>query len=705
MKMYLVGPNDESYLSKRRTWDLDQVLKIVDDGDVIQLEEDYSPYYEEDINKIIIGKNITIIGHIRKSKDGDLYTNTLNKILIKENTNVTLKNICIVDDREKENCLNIKNNSSLIAENILIENHSSNGENYPIVYLAENSEANFNNLTLRPSSKLDGKNIVYAINSSLTISNSILNTGVKGVNASLSLESTTINNSYSSPLYIDKQSIAHLNAVELNSDKYLVLIKDSELTVSNSTLNTKVKGDNSSLNLEDTFINSTSSNALVASNQSIVHLKLVRLDGSKTTKDNTYSCVKILNSKGSFESVTIAQANYHAAFDLRNSNFTIHDSLIDSLNSISSTVNINNTRIIESFIAKDNSKIKLTLLTIDGKYNGTINLYANRNSSIQGDTINFGKESSPTIRLETNVDFDVEKINLSSYDSNEEAFQVDQDGNLIILDKEVEIDYFGKKRPSERLNELIGSHNIKEEVKDFVNFEKIRNDRKKDGLKNSISSFHSLFRGNPGTGKTTVARILGELFYENKLISKEVFIEVSKSDLVGNHIVETTTKTRKILESALGGVLFINEAHTLSMGISKDCGLEAINEIVSFMENHRNDTIVIFAGDTDDMNRFLETNDGLKSLIANIFDFPDFTIDELIQIGLIDIHKQDYQVNDEAYRRLIYNNYEQAYDQSNSIWIKDLNQRILRKAATRMVNNKDSDLTTILDEDLDSLMI
>lgn len=643
MSIFLVGPNDETFFSKRTTWDFNEALEAANNGDTIEFTKDFSPYYEEGSKKIIIEKDITLLGQLYETEEELIHTNIINQIFIKNEANVTLKNIHIKANNEKENCLLVRERASVTVENVIIENESTSNKNYPLVYLEENSTTLFDRVNIQANTKLDGNNKMVVKGASLTISNSIIHLGVKGSNAELIFENTDIHH--------------------------------------------------------------PGSNALYTNDQSVIQLTSVYITGGKITEDAKFPCVKCDNSEGKLNNVLIEQPNYDAAFMLVNSNFTIDECQVDSLSSISSTVSINHTQIIESFSAKDRSTINSTRFDILGRENGKINLFANNHSSFQVDTINFGQESYPNIKLEYNVDFDVGQANLLEYNQENEDFQIDENGYLIILNKEIDIEFFGKKSSSQRLNELIGIENVKSEVEEFVAFAQMNLLREEQGLKGSVMSLHSMFLGNPGTGKTTVARIIGELLYEKNVIPNQVFIEVSRSDLVGNYIGHTATKTREVLESALGGVLFIDEAYTLSNGGSKDFGIEAINEILSFMENHRNDLVIIFAGYTNEMNEFLETNDGLKSRIPNLFDFPDYTIDELIQIGLIDIREQNYQINEEAYRELIYNNYEHSYDQSNGRWIRNLNERIIRKMALRIMEIENPDITKILDVDVYSLMV
>lgn len=643
MSIFLVGPNDETFFSKRTTWDFNDALQAADNGDTIEFVKDFSPYYEEDSKQIVIEKDITFIGQLHETEEESLHTNVINRIFIKNEANVTLKNIHIKENNEKANCLNIKEKASVTLENVFIENESTSDKNYPLVHLSENSTTLFNQVIIQANTNVDGNNTMVVKDSSLTISNSIIHLGVRGYNAEL--------------------------------------------------------------NFDHTDIHHPGSNALYTNNQSVLHLDSVYITGGKITEDTSWPCVKLDDSEGRLNKVLIKQPNYNSALQLANSSFTIDECQVDSLSSHSSTVSINHTQIIESFAARNHSTIKSTWFDIFGRENRQINLFADDHSSFQVDTINFGKESYPNVKLEYNVDFDVGQVNFLAYDEINESFQADENGHLIVLNKEIEIDFFGEKSSSQRLDELIGIESVKSEVEEFVAFAQMNLLREEQGLKGSVMSLHSMFLGNPGTGKTTVARIIGDLLYEKKVISNNVFIEVSRSDLVGNYIGQTATQTREILESALGGVLFIDEAYTLNRGGSKDFGIEAINEILSFMENHRNDLVIIFAGYTNDMNKFLETNDGLKSRIPNLFDFPDYTMDELIQIGLIDIHGQNYQINEEAYRELVYNNYEDSYDESNGRWIRNLNERIIRKMALRIMRTENPDVTKILDEDVYSLMV
>lgn len=181
--------------------------------------------------------------------------------------------------------------------------------------------------------------------------------------------------------------------------------------------------------------------------------------------------------------------------------------------------------------------------------------------------------------------------------------------------------------PTQSLEELIGLNSVKQNINDIINaikIEKLRGGKAIAG--------HYIFQGNPGTGKTTVARILGAKFKELGLLSKGHFVEVKREDLVGEYIGHTAIKTKEILEKSLGGILFIDEVYTLSTGGETDFGKEAINAIVPFIEDNRDKFIVIIAGYTNEMNDFLDTNPGLKSRFNNTINFEDYTSEEMFEI-------------------------------------------------------------------------
>ncbi|MDY3005755.1 AAA family ATPase [Anaerococcus sp. AGMB00486] len=252
----------------------------------------------------------------------------------------------------------------------------------------------------------------------------------------------------------------------------------------------------------------------------------------------------------------------------------------------------------------------------------------------------------------------------------------------------------------EKLNKLIGINQVKKQVNEFISMAELNKRRKDQGQRVQSMSLHSLFLGNPGTGKTTVARILGSLLYQKSIITENKFIEVSRSDLVAGFVGQTAIKTREVLKSALGGVLFIDEAYSLSSGTGNDFGREAIDEILKFMEDYRDNIVIIFAGYSKEMAEFLGMNSGLSSRIPNRFVFEDYDDEEICQIGLLSLNSLGYNINEDLYKDIIVNNYHKTNDNSNGRWVRNFNERLVKTMSQRVANTNSDDIDNILDEDL-----
>ena len=255
----------------------------------------------------------------------------------------------------------------------------------------------------------------------------------------------------------------------------------------------------------------------------------------------------------------------------------------------------------------------------------------------------------------------------------------------------------------ERLQKLIGINQVKEQVDQFVSLVELNQKREEQGMENGDFTLHSLFLGNPGTGKTTVARIVGEILYQKGIIAEKKFIEVSQSDLIAGFVGQTAIKTKEVLESALGGVLFIDEAYSLTQSDHNSFGDEAVNEILKFMEDHRKDIVIILAGYTKEMGEFMNTNSGLVSRVPHRFDFEDYTPDELVQIGLLNLYNNDYKLDESAYGQVVKECYRNSNDRSNGRWVRNLNEKLIMILSRRISKNPDADITLIVEDDLVAL--
>ncbi len=201
----------------------------------------------------------------------------------------------------------------------------------------------------------------------------------------------------------------------------------------------------------------------------------------------------------------------------------------------------------------------------------------------------------------------------------------------------------------ENLNALTGLENVKHQVNSLVNLIRVQKMRENQGMKVSDVSKHMVFMGNPGTGKTTVARMLAEIYKYLGVLRKGQLVEVDRSGLVRGYVGQTASRVQEVVEEALGGILFIDEAYTLTVKKGEgDFGQEAVDTLLKAMEDHRKDLIVIVAGYTDLMDEFLESNPGLRSRFSNFIHFDDYTADEMMEILRKNLADQEYRLSGEA---------------------------------------------------------
>jgi len=264
------------------------------------------------------------------------------------------------------------------------------------------------------------------------------------------------------------------------------------------------------------------------------------------------------------------------------------------------------------------------------------------------------------------------------------------------------------KQCQEDLDNLIGLNGAKQLVRQLQALVCIQYRRRQASLATEALVLHMIFKGNPGTGKTTVARIFGRLFSALGILEKGHLCEVERADLVGEYIGHTALKTRKQLQAALGGILFVDEAYSLARGGEKDFGKEAIDAMVKYMEDHRDNIVLILAGYQDEMEWFLRTNPGLRSRFPIHLDFPDFTTGQLLRIADVMLKQRQYTITASArhaLRRILEYRMRTAEHFGNARVVRNTIEAAIRSQALRLADRQEvsrRELMTITRRDIET---
>ena len=262
-----------------------------------------------------------------------------------------------------------------------------------------------------------------------------------------------------------------------------------------------------------------------------------------------------------------------------------------------------------------------------------------------------------------------------------------------------------RKTGLQELDDLVGLDEVKEQIKKVISF--VKNSK----MRNNMPMLHMCFNGNPGTGKTTVARIVGKIFAEEQILSdKKIFVEAQRCDLIGKYVGHTAPMTQKMIEKSLGGILFIDEAYSIASYIqdegSRDFGAECIATLLKEMEDKRENLCVILAGYTNEMQRMLEVNPGFESRIQFSINFPDYSAEVLYSIFKNLCHEEKYKISSNVKALLIqhFNNAKNNKNFSNARYVRNLYEKVKIEQSYRVTTNMNENINLIKKCDIEKVI-
>lgn len=637
MATFIVGNTKKVFnFGTSKVWDFSEAYRNASDGDVIQFQA--GTIINLGQNRFTIEKNLSFVGDMKD--DGSLTTSINGTILVTKGYQVSFEKMILNDNIDRT------------------------------VVTVNGANVVLNQCIMRNFSNTNKKVLLYANdNAQVKIMNSIVDTSdqkrwdtIKTYQANLVIENTTL----------DKVAIW----VSENSNCKLTRVESSR-------------------------IRSTNAVYAIRSNVEIEDSKIINdgIDG-----ENKYPTVFLNQSSLKSRNSTLGNQDEVESVHLeKHSVFESNNDYIYKLAAYSSQVFLSNATIQLILLLTNRSSGYANSVHFNEHSESIINILSTDESVLYIKNAVFEEIIDPNVRVDNEAFAAIDKIDFVNGNPDDILMEAKNGGKLVYdgqrdqkstSENEESVGDTDNKTQSEdsnvaleKLNSLIGLDKVKKQVKEFINLNIINQKRKEQGLQVVNTSMHSLFLGNPGTGKTTVARIIGDVLYQKQVISRPDVIEVSRADLVAEYVGQTASKTREVLKSALGGILFIDEAYTLSNGGENDFGREAIDEILKFMEDNRDDIMIIFADYPKEMKKFLKMNSGLKSRIPNVFDFEDYTADEIVRIGLFDLKKRNYTVNELYYEKELKDYYDKENDHSNGRWIRNVNEKIMKAQALRLAES------------------